>query len=98
MSSESTCKYHYKHSCIFLKAKFALRLLFFVLMGLLLNFPAVRELFTAEERNHILLMSVFCSVYYGPYFLSTPLACRWSTFSALQVQLFVLGLPRTTSN
>ena len=46
------------------------------MLGLLLEVPAVRDLFSAEERGYIELMAVFCAVYYGPYFLTTPIACR----------------------
>ena len=60
-------------------ARFLQRMLYFGEMDLLMRVPAVRALFTAEEQEVISRMSLFCTLFYGPYFLSTPIASRAAT-------------------
>jgi hypothetical protein len=52
-------------------ARFFQRLLFFLMMCLLLDIPAVQNMFDDEEKRQIKLMAIFCAIYYGPYFLTT---------------------------
>ena len=52
------------------------RMMYFVLMQLLINVRQVADLFTAEEKLVIKRMSVVCSVFYGPHFLTSTLASR----------------------
>ena len=54
-------------------------MLYFGMMDLLMDIPAVRALFTDEERGVISRMSLFCTLFYGPYFLSTPIASKAAT-------------------
>ena len=60
-------------------ARFLQRMLFFGLIDLLKNLPAVRALFSAEEWKIISRMAIFCTLFYGPYFLSTPVASQAAT-------------------
>ena len=60
-------------------ARFLQRMLYFGEMDLLMNVPAVRALFSDEERRLISRMSLFCTLFYGPYFLSTPIASKAAT-------------------
>lgn len=58
-------------------ARFIQRCLFFVLMEMLMDVPAVQEMFTAREQDTIADMALFSSIYYGPYFLQTTIASRY---------------------
>ena len=57
-------------------ARFIQRCLYFILMELLMNLPAVHSMFSAREQDTICDMALFSAVYYGPYFLQTTLASR----------------------
>ena len=46
------------------------------MIAMLIGIPAVADLYDAEERRQIMLMAIFCAVYYGPYFLTSFLSCR----------------------
>jgi hypothetical protein len=46
------------------------------MMCFLMGLPAVHNLFSEEEQAQIAIMGIFCAIYYGPYFLTTPIACR----------------------
>ena len=60
-------------------SRFLQRMLYFGEIYLLMNVPAVRALFSDEERRLISRMSLFCTLFYGPYFLSTPIASKAAT-------------------
>ena len=57
-------------------ARFLQRCLYFVLMELLMDVPAVQRMFDVREQATINDMALFCSVYYGQYFLQTTIATR----------------------
>ena len=58
-------------------ARFIHRCLYFVLMLLLMDVPAVDNMFSAREQDTIADMDLFSAIYYGPYFLQTTIASRW---------------------
>ena len=58
-------------------ARFIQRCLYFVLMFLLMDVPAVSNMFSAREQETIADMALFSALYYGPYFLQTTIASRW---------------------
>ena len=58
-------------------ARFIQRCLYFVLMLLLMDVPAVSNMFSAREQDTIADMALFSAIYYGPYFLQTTIASRW---------------------
>ena len=55
-------------------ARFIQRCLFFILMELLMDVPAVHNMFSPREQDTIRDMALFSAVYYGPYFLQTTIA------------------------
>ena len=57
-------------------ARFLQRMLYFVMMFLLLQVPAVARLFSEPEKNVIRRMALFCMIYYGPHFLTSTSASR----------------------
>ena len=57
-------------------ARFIQRCLYFVMMELLMDIPAVQAMFSAREQETIADMALFSSLYYGPYFLQTTIASR----------------------
>ena len=57
-------------------ARFLQRMLYFVMMFLLLQVPAVARLFSEPEKVVIRRMAVFCMIYYGPHFLTSTSASR----------------------
>ena len=64
-------------------ARFLQRCLYFILIQLLIDVPLVRDMFTDREKETIANMALFCAVYYGPYFLQTPIASRLQFCSIL---------------
>ena len=56
--------------------RFLQRANYFILIALIIELPAVRALFTLVERRRIERLALFCTLYYAPYFLQTPIACR----------------------
>ena len=57
-------------------ARFLQRALYFILIGLLIEMPEVRRLYSLVERKRIGRLQLFCALYYAPYFLETPIASR----------------------
>ena len=52
-------------------ARFLQRALYFVTIALLIEVPAVRSLYSEEERRSAQRLAMFSAVYYIPYFLET---------------------------
>ena len=76
-------------------ARFIQRCLYFVMMELLMDVPAVQAMFSAREQETIADMALFSSLYYGPYFLQTTIASRY--FSCIKNLKEILSLAIVTS-
>ena len=62
--------------CEVSNCRFLQRANYFILIFLIIELPAVRDLFTLVKRTRIERFALFCALYYAPYFLQTPIACR----------------------
>ena len=49
--------------------RFLQRANYFILIALIIELPAVRDLFTLVDRRRIERLALFCALYYAPYFL-----------------------------
>ena len=69
-------KYRFPDLAKVSNARFLQRALFFLLMFMLSFLPKVRALFTEEELLEIERLAMTSALYYGPYFLTSPIACQ----------------------